>query len=65
LKRLKELEKIVADTKRDLERVADTERDLEHKKQELKREEQVLKRVLEHKNQELEQLRSSLTISAP
>ncbi|XP_052303330.1 uncharacterized protein LOC7457620 isoform X3 [Populus trichocarpa] len=63
--RLKELEKIVADTKRDLERVADTERDLEHKKQELKREEQVLKRVLEHKNQELEQLRSSLTISAP
>jgi dynactin complex subunit len=69
---LKELEKIVADTKQDLERVANTERDLERRKQELKREEQVLKReervlkrVLEHKNQELEQLRSSLTVSAP
>nr|XP_034887837.1 uncharacterized protein LOC118028377 [Populus alba] len=42
--RLKELEKIVANTKRDLERVAVTERDLKHKKQELKRERRVLKR---------------------
>jgi chromosome segregation ATPase len=69
---LKELEKIMTNTKRDLQHVAVTEQDLERKKQELKREERVLKRkeqvlecVLEHKNQELEQLRSSLTVSAP
>ncbi|KAJ6875933.1 hypothetical protein NC652_035337 [Populus alba x Populus x berolinensis] len=53
--RLKELEKIVADTERDLER----------KKREHECEERVLKRMLELEKREVEQLRSSLTASTP
>jgi molecular chaperone GrpE (heat shock protein) len=51
LKELKELKKIVADTKRELE----------HKNQELEHE----KREREREKRELEQLRSYVTISAP
>ncbi|KAL9375633.1 hypothetical protein Peur_032512 [Populus x canadensis] len=53
--RLKELEKIVADTERDLER----------KKREHEREERVLERMLKLEKHEVEQLRSSLTALAP
>jgi len=53
LKRLKELEKIVANTKRDLQR----------KKREHEREERVLERMIELEKREVEQLRSSLTAS--
>ncbi|XP_011015897.1 PREDICTED: uncharacterized protein LOC105119452 [Populus euphratica] len=53
--RLKELEKIVADTEHDLER----------KKREHEHEERVLKRVLQYNKRDVVQLRSSLTASAP
>eukprot|EP00258_Populus_trichocarpa_P016289 XP_006374608.2 uncharacterized protein LOC18105893 isoform X2 [Populus trichocarpa] len=66
---LKKLEKIVADTKRKLERVKQEhehqQRKLEREERKLEREERKLQRQLERKNQELEQLRSSLTVSAP
>jgi predicted RNase H-like nuclease (RuvC/YqgF family) len=69
LKELKKLEKIVADTKRKLERVKQEhehqQRKLEREERKLEREERKLQRQLERKNQELEQLRSSLTVSAP
>ncbi|KAG6737143.1 hypothetical protein POTOM_059858 [Populus tomentosa] len=59
---LKKLEKIVADKDQELEvqqRVIQLL--LEHKNRELEHQQ----RVLEHKDRELEQLRSSLTASAP
>jgi len=62
LKRLKELEKIVADTERDLER---KKREHERKKREHEREERVLERMLKLEKHEVEQLRSYLTASAP
>ncbi|XP_073261077.1 uncharacterized protein [Populus alba] len=63
--RLKELEKIVEDTKRDLEF-----KKREHEREEqvlkvLEREERVLERMLELEEQEVEQLRSYLTTSTP
>jgi peptidoglycan hydrolase CwlO-like protein len=69
LKELKKLEKIVADTKRELEHknqeLERQQRKLEHQQRKLEREERKLQRQLMCKKRQLEQLRSSLTASAP
>jgi len=79
LKELKKLEKIVADTQRELEpKKRELEREkqeLEHKNQELEREKREHEhqqrklegeeRKLQLKKRNLEKLRSSLTVSAP